>query len=380
MNRIKKIAFFGYGYPNHNEEKWYAVAQYMIWKTADQVNGEVYFTSGLNGPKIVAYQAEIQEIENLIESYDKKLNIEDRIVYLIEGRAMNIYVGEEMSRYHVISNEFKTRGDYLVPKTDVKEGEYRITFHRSEDNFENPIIFYQSSNSQNLVQRGNLEDKTVYSTVKVIKTKIIVHKIDEDTGLSTPQGNASLDGTIITLYDSRNNKIGDYTIQNGEVSIEDLDIGTYYIEEKEPGEGYHKNKNRIEVSLTLEDSKKEVTLTNKVIEKKVKIIKMYGEENNMKQEANIDFEVYDNKNNYLKTISTNQEGEVEIILPYGEYKIIQKTTTPGYLEVEPFEIKVEDKEDEVIELKDYRIIVPNTKSNKKTLLQYLLLLLGILIC
>ena len=353
----------------------------MIWKEVDQINGEVYFTEGLNGPKIEPYQSEIQEIETIIQKYDKKLNIEDRIVYLIEGRAMNIYVGEELKDYTVISNEFTTRGEFLIPKIDVLEGDYQIVFQRKEKNYEKPILFYQSSNSQNLMQIGNLEEKLVTSNIKVVKTKITIHKVDEDTNLSIPQGNASLDGAIISLYDSRNRKIEDYQVIDSQVIIEDLDIGTYYIEEKTPGEGYHLNQNRFQITITHEDSKKELSLTNKVIHKKIKIIKLYGEENSMFKEPNIEFDIYDNNNNnYIQTISTNENGEIEIELPYGEYTIIQKTTTPGYREVNPFNIKVENEETEIIELKDYRIIVPNTKSYRKRLLYYFLSILRMIIC
>ena len=352
----------------------------MIWKEIDTINGEVYFTEGLNGPKIEPFQNEIQEINLLIQNYDKKLNIEDKIVYLIEGRSMNIYVGEELSNYEVMSNEFTTRGEFLIPKIDILEGNYTIQFHRKEDNYEKPILFYQSSNSQNLMEIGNLEEKIVSSSIKVIKTKIIINKIDEDTKESIPQGNASLDGAIITLYDSRNRKIEDYKITNHQAIIEDLDIGTYYIEEITPGEGYHLNQNRYQITLSHEDSKKELSLTNKVITKKIKIIKMYGEENNMNKEPNIEFEIVDKENNSIKTVSTNEEGEIEIELPYGEYKIIQKTTTPGYKEVEPFEIIVDNEEEEIIELKDYRIIVPNTYSHKNSILEYILLIIRILLC
>ena len=82
----------------------------------------------------------------------------------------------------------------------------------------------------------------------------------------------------------------------------------------------------------------------------------------------------------INTIITNQEGEVEIELPYGEYTIIQKNTTEGYSKIEPFKVKVENDDDEVIELKDYRIKVPNTKSHKKSKIRLIFFILWKLLC
>ena len=32
---IKRIAYFGYGYKNHTDVKWYAITQLMIWQYAE---------------------------------------------------------------------------------------------------------------------------------------------------------------------------------------------------------------------------------------------------------------------------------------------------------------------------------------------------------
>ena len=40
IDRISKIAHFGYGYTNHSDLKWYAITQMMIWQTADPSSGD----------------------------------------------------------------------------------------------------------------------------------------------------------------------------------------------------------------------------------------------------------------------------------------------------------------------------------------------------
>ena len=121
----------------------------------------------------------------------------------------------------------------------------------------------------------------------------------------------------------------------------------------------------VEVKITIDNPKPQVNFYNKVIEKKITIKKQFGEENDMSPEKNIDFEIYDKNNKLVKTISTDDEGKVTVTLPYGTYKVIQKNSTNGYQKVEPFTITVDKNDEETIELKDYKIPVPNTYTSKR---------------
>ena len=107
---------------------------------------------------------------------------------------------------------------------------------------------------------------------------------------------------------------------------------------------------------------KQVIIKNKVIKTKLTIKKEYGTENNFKPEKNISFNIF-YENELIKTIITNEKGIAEIELPYGKYKIYQLTTTEGYEKIKPIEIEINNKEEIKLNLKDYKINVPNTKTN-----------------
>ena len=53
-DKITKIAYYGYGYKNHKEDKWYSITQIMIWRVIEP-DAEFYFTDKLNGKKIDIY-------------------------------------------------------------------------------------------------------------------------------------------------------------------------------------------------------------------------------------------------------------------------------------------------------------------------------------
>ena len=49
INKMNIIAYYGYGYQNHTDPKWYAITQMMIWETVEP-NAKYYFSSVKNGP------------------------------------------------------------------------------------------------------------------------------------------------------------------------------------------------------------------------------------------------------------------------------------------------------------------------------------------
>ena len=374
--RIEKIAYFGYGYANHHEEKWYAITQFMIWQTADN-SGDYYFTDTLNGNRVNYYQNEINEINNLIANYDKLPSFNNQEFIIIEDNSLVITdQNNVISNY--ISNDIKITNN-TIKIENLKEGNYTYNFERTANIYQKPIIFYQSPTSQNLMQTGNISSKKANFKVKVLTTKIDIIKLDKDTNSTTPQSSGKLDGAIYGLYNKNMELIEKLIIKNNKASIENIPFGIYYLKELSPGTGYTLDKNTYKINLTKEETKINLKLTNEIIKKKIIINKQFGEKTSFQAEKNIVFEIYDTNNKLIMTIITDDNGYVEFSLPFGEYTIVQKNSTKGYNKVAPFKIVVENNKEELIELKDYKIPVPNTKTNYNPLIIILLKLLLIFI-
>lgn len=370
IDRISKIAHFGYGYKNHTDPKWYAITQFMIWKEAS--NGDYYFTDSLNGNRINPFPDEIYEITKLVEDYNKLPNINNNYT-IISGN--NLIIEDNNL------NNFKITGENLVIEnnkliiTPTKEGTYTYNLIKEDNNYNKPYIFYQSSNSQDLIETGNIKPINISFTVDVIKTEIEITKIDKDTKSIIPKGEAKLDGAIYSLYDENNNLIKELEIVNNQAIIDSIPLGKYYLKEKTPGIGYLLDNNTYEIEITKDNSKHQVIVENKVIEKTITIEKKYGDTNILKGEKDISFEIYNSNYEKINTITTNSLGIVEFTLPYGEYTIKQINTTKGYSKVNDITIKVDNTDSEIIELKDLKIEVPNTHTNNYLLLEIIKLLL-----
>ena len=378
IDRISKIAHFGYGYSNHNDSKWYAITQMMIWKEANPNNGDYYFTDSLNGNRINPYDNEINEINNLINNHNTIPSFSNKTYTIISNNKLILEDTNNVLDKYIIDNNNNNNyeiKDNKIIINNLKKGNYKYNLIKQDNYYNKPYIFYQANNSQNLIKTGDIENISTSFQINVVETEIDVFKIDKDTKSIITKGEAKLDGSTFTLYDSNMNKIKDLVIKNNQSIIKNINFGKYYLKETTPGIGYLLNDKIYEINITEKNTHQEIIVENKVIEKKITIEKKYGDNYILKNEKNISFDIYNYLDEKINTITTNEEGIAEITLPYGEYKIVQINSTEGYQKIDPITIKIDNTENEKIELKDMKIPVPNTHTDNTLLLEIIKLLL-----
>lgn len=218
-----------------------------------------------------------------------------------------------------------------------------------------------------------------------VKAKIKLSKVDADTVIAVPQGDASIKGAEYGLY-ARNDilhpdgatgvlfKKGDLvatmiTDEQGKDEVSNLYLGDYYVKEISPSEGYVLDEKEHEVNCNYEgDMITEVTRSivskEKVISQPFQLIKISdtGKETNaplvegagftaylqsrlpVREDGSYDFE------NATPTVIgyngetelfTNKEGYIcSVPIPYGTYVIVESTTPHNMKTVEPFEITI----------------------------------------
>ena len=358
LDRIVKIAHYGYGYPGHSDKTWYAVTQVMIWRTIVNDN-DVYFTDKINGNKINTYDGMMNDLNNLIKEKETLPSFNNKTINLVEDEEIELQdTNNVLNNYK--SSKFTIKNNKLIIK-DIKEGTYNVSLTRNDNYYNKPVLFYISNDSQNLVQTGNINIKNASLKVVVKSTNIKITKLDKDTNSIKPSGEANLLGSTFGIYDTNDNLIDKIKIEdNSEGAIKNIPYGKYYIKESISGTGYKINNDKTEFELDENTTNVELKLTNEVIKKKIIINKTYGNKNYQKPEKNIEFNIYDSNNKLINTIKTNELGKAEIILPYGTYTIKQLSTTEGYSFNNPIKIKVLDEKEQILNLKDYQIKVPNT--------------------
>ena len=356
--RISLLSYYGYGYPGHEAEKWYPITQLLIWKTIDK-EANFYYTKTFKGQKIDKFQEEEKELEKLVKEHNIKPSFDNNTYDVsINSKIIIEDKNNVLSKYTVAGNEdVKIDGNKLIVNTSNEEKNITIKLQKKDNLYSFKPIIYVSDTYQNILSIGSYE--TIESTlnINIGSGNIIINKLDYDSKTPIPQGEASLEGTTYELYDENNILVDKIVIDiNGLGELKNLKYGDYKLIEVESGNGYNLDKKEYYFSLNESSKTINLELYNEVIKNKYKIIKYMEKE----LEANIIFEIYNNKNELIKEVKTNEFGEAEFELVYGTYLVKQKNTTDGFYKVDDFYIYVDEQKDEVTEYYLYDLKVPDT--------------------
>lgn len=182
-HRVNLLAYYGYMYEGHEDPKWYAITQVLIWKIF-YPDYDIYFTDTLNGKKKVnAYQEEIAELERLIISHDKNisflsnninLNINDKISLTdTNGLLKDFSLTNSTIPAHLNNNTLTVEGTII--------GEQTISLVKKDNKYTSVPLLYIDDNSQNILMSGSFEPINIDMKVQVNGYALKVQKVDMDT-------------------------------------------------------------------------------------------------------------------------------------------------------------------------------------------------------
>ena len=353
--RISLLAYYGYGYGDHTDIKWYTVTQFLIWQTVPH-GYDIYFTDTLNGNRITKYTDEMNELNRLVEEHYKapsftSSNIEMNIGDDLElndtnGVLHNFEVASETGVNATIENN-----TLKITATNVGDGSVTIT--KRDKNYSHPAIVYFHPSGQDLMMRGSYDPVDVNIKITVVGGKVSVKKIDMDTQLGIAQGDATLDGAIYGIYSMEGERVGEVVSKGGEYVMSDYlpSLGTFYLQEEKASVGYELNETKYYFEITKDNLYPEVDVSEKVIERDLKIFKVYASDETgfLTGEPNVTFDIYlKSSGEKVTSITTDESGYATATLPYGTYTIKQVTSTQDHEFVEDFEITVNENADDPI--------------------------------
>ena len=167
------------------------------------------------------------------------------------------------------------------------------------------------------------------------------------------QGDATLDGAVYGIYDLEGNRVGEVISKGGEYVTSDYlpSLGTFYLKEEKSSTGYELNETKYFFNITREDLYPEVDVTEKVIERDLKIFKVYASDETgfLTGEPNVTFDIYlKSTGEKVTSITTDENGYATATLPYGTYTVRQVSSTEDHEMVEDFEIVVNEYSEDPI--------------------------------
>ena len=180
-------------------------------------------------------------------------------------------------------------------------------------------------------------------------------------------GNFSISNALIEIYKEEGTLFySGKTDKNGKIVLPNLDIGKYYIIEKEAPKYYRLNTERMNFEVKENGKVIKSTMKDKRKEGSLKIIKKDADNNKLLKGAEFDIYFVDNKKIMFKGV-TNENGELYIpTLVAGKYCVIETKAPDGYrlsAKKECFEIDKEGQTKELVIKNNKKIInVPNTSA------------------
>ena len=387
FNKVRLIAYYGYGYDNHYDDYWYTVTQMLIWKTIDP-NGDFYFTDRLNGNRISLFESEINEIMTLVDRHyvipsfaPKNFNVsigknfelfdENNVLnlYEIKRDSQNVVKEKSGNKIVVYSDEAKRASIDIVKKSNI---------------YDSLPFIYISSDSQNVMSVGKFFDLNTNFSVTFISGSIEISKLDKDTKTNSAPNGLTLEKAEYQVFDENNNLVTTLiTDIDGKATINNLPLGKYTIKEVKESYGYKLDDTNYTITLTTDNPNQKINVYEALDRKKVEINNSYLDldNNTTLPESDAIFEFYDHDTKELVgSLTTDNKGQGTIELIYGTYFVKQVSVKEGFQKVKDF-ILIIDKDtkdikkdlvnypepiDQVVIYPITKIIqIPNTAYNEK---------------
>ena len=350
--RASLLAYYGYGYGSHTSDKWYAVTQVLIWRTVSPGNA-IYFTNTLDGTRNDnLYVDEIEELNRLVDSHLTRPNFNNNSLVLPIGQTASLNdVNGVLSKYKVTSTnnvEASIRGNTLnIKATGIGNG--TVNLQKVDTKYDMPPVVYYSPYSQDVMRVGQFDPVPASFQLKVIGGKVELHKLDSDKKVAIASGEATLTGARYGVFTTSGEKVATLVTDNNAYAISDYlpSLGTYYLQEEVPSEGYTLDRNIYYFELTEDNLLASVNVYEKVIEREVELTKVFASDETkiMTPEVGIQFGFYNNKGEEVARKTTDSNGKLNVKLAYGTYTVKQLNTTVGHEKVKDFTISVKSSGD-----------------------------------
>lgn len=336
--RISLIIYYGYGYGNRTDNKWYAITQFMIWRELIPEE-DVYFTGSLNGRKVTRYVDEMNEIysdinnHEQVPSYQGEYEIDLGKDFIIQDFALdNVVLSSDFE--YILENG-------LLIKNVKKDG--RLSFTKNSNYYSGKVVIFDSVDSQDLIRPGNV-DNPVYNIDLRVKKGNIKLDIKDDDSVYTVESDFT--NTCYEILNSEEEKVDSVCtgVKGMTYNSIDLEYGEYTIKQISHGTGYLGDEKTYKVTINKDSINPSVTLYNYLLKNKIEIKKYACKDNQCAFEENAAFEIIDKNNKIVDLITTNKLGEAEITLGYGNYKVKQNKGIEGYTLSSDYSERILDEE------------------------------------
>lgn len=355
--KIQLYGYYGYNYPGHENLKYRAAAQSLIWEAT---GGQIieFWTERYGNGNFINLNAERNEILRLASTHYEVPTFDSDTKDAVIGETTTFTDTKGiLSNFDVVKSSdasVSINGNTLSVTPNVV-GNITVVLKKKTYTQDPTIIFVgKDATSQKMGMFGVDDPVLVRVKLNVVGGSLKINKKDLDTKLSKPQGDATFKNAVYELLDENYNFITDLIIDDSFGAKTDKILSPnkiYILREKTASEGYLLDKTEYRFKIDRDNLDIEMDVYEDVIEKTVNIYKVFadGSTTILKGEPNVSFEIYlKSTGEYYKTIKTDEKGFVSVKLPYGKWIFKQVSSTSGFEKVKDFEIVINNDSDEDI--------------------------------
>jgi uncharacterized surface anchored protein len=237
-----------------------------------------------------------------------------------------------------IIGEYTTNEKGVIELKNIKQGVINIKEISTVEGYilnENEV---QLELNWGETKKITLENEKKKGSLKIVK-------VDKD------DNEIKLDGVEFELYNENDELIQTLvTDQNGEIEVNDLEIGNYKLKETKTKENYVLDEEEKEIIIKWNEENEQI-LENEKKKGSLKIVKVDKDNNEIKLDG-VEFELYNENDELIQTFVTDQNGEIEVSnLEIGNYKLKETKTKENYiLNDEKIDVIIEYDKETLIEI------------------------------
>ncbi len=353
--KIQLYGYYGYNYPGHENLRYRAAAQSLIWEAT---GGQIieFWTERYGNGNFINLNAERNEILRLASTHYEVPTFDSDTKDAVIGETTTFTDTKGiLSNFDVVKSSdasVSINGNTLSVTPNVV-GNITVVLKKKTYTQDPTIIFVgKDATSQKMGMFGVDDPVLVRVKLNVVGGSLKINKKDLDTKLSKPQGDATFKNAVYELLDENYNFITDLIIDDSFSAKTDKILSPnkiYILREKTASEGYLLDKTEYRFKIDRDNLDIDMDVYEDVIEKTVNIYKVFadGSTTILKGEPNVSFEIYlKSTGEYYKTIKTDEKGFVSVKLPYGKWIFKQVSSTSGFEKVKDFEIVINNDSDE----------------------------------
>ena len=351
--KISLLAYYGYNYKGHTAHKWYAITQLLIWRVAEPTS-KFYFTDSLGGSvNKDLYKTEIAELEKLVKDHYEVPNFNQETITIPLGQTITLTDANKILKNFKVKSQSNVTAtinndDNTISIKATSIGKGSIKLEKKDTKYDTPPIVYYVEESQDVFRVGSYNPLSTNLNITILGGRVEITKKDNTTGLTKPQGMATLIGAEYGVYDSDTNKlITTLKTNNNAYAISDYlpKLGNFYLKETKPSTGYKIDTNKYNFTITEDNLLVHKDVFEEVITRNFEFTKVKATDKTqiMTPEPNVKFAIYDHNNNLVTTETTDAEGKIYLELPYDEYTLRQLTSTTGFEKIEDYKFEVKSE-------------------------------------